>query len=360
MSTSSDEHKQILRKNKPDLAENISLAGRLYSHLDADGILSHVVIENIKSEPTEYKQKEKLVQELRQRPRETFELFCEALVKDGQKHIVKLYLKPNDTQRTEGSRAVHPDGNEANCMPDIKISIVHREDDNQDELARNLQEHLINEIANCRCEIALLDATPGKYVLDEICRSIDEADCVVTLINDQFHTDGFAEFKMHMAIMQHLENPERLKSVIPVLVEEAAIPRPFENRVPVEFNSSIWSDVQERYKRKLMKGIKDVVGDVAMPQDQEPQQAAQDAMPQSPEPQQAARDAMLQAQELQQAAHAGRPNNPGSNAKGKKGDGYKKFIWCGVAVGVLFILGCVLTRRVPVKFQVEKLISIQS
>lgn len=89
-------HKQLLRKNRITLAQDLE-ATQLLNYLFQEEGLSENDLESIKAEKTRRTQAEKLLDILPRRGPKAFDIFCRALADtDGQGHLVDL-LKTNES-----------------------------------------------------------------------------------------------------------------------------------------------------------------------------------------------------------------------------------------------------------------------
>ncbi|CAG5133915.1 unnamed protein product, partial [Candidula unifasciata] len=97
------EQREILRIWRVELVENINVKDGLYTQLLSKNILTSRTINRIKNNRTAEEQVEELLDELQKK--DCFSLFCEALIADGQQHIVKKFLKQTkssiDSSKTE-------------------------------------------------------------------------------------------------------------------------------------------------------------------------------------------------------------------------------------------------------------------
>ena len=88
--------KDLLRRNRLALVEDLEATQLLNFLLQEDGGLSERDLETIKAQPTRIAQAEKLLDILPRRGPKVFNVFCRALANtDGQQHLVDL-LKPNE------------------------------------------------------------------------------------------------------------------------------------------------------------------------------------------------------------------------------------------------------------------------
>ena len=60
-----------------------------------------------KSKPTQEEKNEELLNKLPKRGPKAFDLFCEALIKNGQEYLVTKYLKPAGNHSTGQSKLIH-------------------------------------------------------------------------------------------------------------------------------------------------------------------------------------------------------------------------------------------------------------
>ncbi|GFS01089.1 caspase-2 [Elysia marginata] len=83
--------REVLIARRVELVEDIDIQGGLFTQLLSRKVLQRRAVNKIKLNRTPEEQVEELLNELPKR--ECFEDFCEALIADGQEHIVKKYLK---------------------------------------------------------------------------------------------------------------------------------------------------------------------------------------------------------------------------------------------------------------------------
>ncbi|XP_013407456.1 uncharacterized protein LOC106171584 [Lingula anatina] len=87
------EHVSRLLKHHSDLTQRINVNGRLYTYLVDKDVLDHFMIRFIQNQGSSTNQVDQLLEELSILGEEAFQLFCDALIEDGQGHIVEQYLK---------------------------------------------------------------------------------------------------------------------------------------------------------------------------------------------------------------------------------------------------------------------------
>ncbi|RUS82195.1 hypothetical protein EGW08_010035 [Elysia chlorotica] len=84
------EQREILIARRVELVEDIDIQGGLFTQLQSRKVLQRRTVNKIRLNRTPEEQVEELLNELPKR--ECFQDFCDALIADGQEHIVKKYL----------------------------------------------------------------------------------------------------------------------------------------------------------------------------------------------------------------------------------------------------------------------------
>lgn len=87
-------HRDILRKQRPYLVDDITLSGRLYTIMYANELFTKHMIATMKTKGADFQQVQQLLDDVETRGPNAFDLFCDCLIEDGQGHVVEKYLKP--------------------------------------------------------------------------------------------------------------------------------------------------------------------------------------------------------------------------------------------------------------------------
>ncbi|KAL4221644.1 luteolysis [Mactra antiquata] len=100
-------HKEILLLQRANLVDNLNMRKGLFTQLLCRKVIDQRMVRNIKNGKTEDDQAEELLDFLpkAETGAETFELFCEALIADSQSHIVKSFLKSEESSDSNETTA---------------------------------------------------------------------------------------------------------------------------------------------------------------------------------------------------------------------------------------------------------------
>lgn len=92
---------EILSKNRPQLVENIDPEHGILNDLLAQNVFTRRQAKTIEVMPDPFRQVEAILDNLRRRPDEDFNKFCNILCKHGQDEVVEKYLKPQKPASSE-------------------------------------------------------------------------------------------------------------------------------------------------------------------------------------------------------------------------------------------------------------------
>lgn len=102
----------ILSRNRPQLVDNIDPEHGILNDLLAQNVFTRRQAKSIEVLPDPYKQVEAILDNLRRRPDEDFDKFCDILRKNGQDEIVDKYLKPGKSAAKEPAVSSEPQDDE--------------------------------------------------------------------------------------------------------------------------------------------------------------------------------------------------------------------------------------------------------
>ncbi|KAK3104824.1 hypothetical protein FSP39_011023 [Pinctada imbricata] len=116
------EHKDILLEKRVDLVDNINIEDGLLSQLLAKKIFKPRTIHKIQACKTPESQIECLLDALPLTGNKTYDKFCEALIEDGQEHVVELFLKPKVKEDETKSNETSNQSQNAQTFPNQNVS----------------------------------------------------------------------------------------------------------------------------------------------------------------------------------------------------------------------------------------------